>query len=71
MDKRERFMASKCDRCGRITPARQNGTGDLFTLPESFGPDLRDEGSFCQRCIDRYDAENWRSWIAQRNAAQD
>lgn len=60
----DRLRLGRCDRCGRLTPANQNGTGDLYTLPEDFGPDLRDEGSFCQRCIDCYpDPENWRAWL--------
>lgn len=63
LSKAERFVRSKCDRCGRATPARQNDIGDLFTLPESFGPQLRDEGSFCQACIDRYDFADWCHWM--------
>lgn len=62
---RRDFAASKCDRCGRTTPAKQNGVGDLFTLPEDWGKPFMDEGSFCQRCIDRYSTpDDWIDWLA-------
>lgn len=61
----QRFVQSRCDRCGRGTSARQNNTGDLYVLPETF-EELADEGDFCQKCIDRYDLENWRRWFKAR-----
>ena len=49
-NRRERFIDSKCDRCGRTTPANQNGIGDLFTLPEEW-PELYDGGSFASAAL--------------------
>lgn len=63
--KEERFVASKCDRCGKATPARQNGIGDIFTLPEGFGAPLTDQGDFCAACCAKYDRENWIEWFKQ------
>ena len=68
-DRRNRFIASRCDRCGKATPAKQNGIGDLFTLPESFGAPLVDQGDFCAACCARYDADDWRAWMRQHRPA--
>lgn len=65
--RKERFIYSKCDRCGKATPTVQNGEHDLFTLPEDWGELCAGEGSFCQRCIDRYDPDNWRQWLIRRD----
>ena len=63
--RRERFVQAKCDRCGRTTPARQNGIGDLYVLPEDLGDKrLMDQGDFCQACISRYDLADWLAWFA-------
>ena len=64
LSRRERFTQSKCDRCGKATPAEQNGIGDLYVLPDDF-EELRDAGDFCQRCIGCYDLANWRTWFAE------
>lgn len=63
MERRARFVAAKCDRCGRATPARQNGVGDLFTLPDEFGEPLRDQGDFCAACCARYTRDEWIAWF--------
>jgi hypothetical protein len=65
MDKRERFIQSKCDRCGKATAAKQNGIGDLFTLPHEWGDPLSDAGDFCEPCIDRYDEADWLAWFKE------
>jgi hypothetical protein len=61
--RKERFVGSKCDRCGRATPAKQNGIGDLFTLPDEWGEPFFCQGDFCQRCIDKYPPEDWAVWL--------
>lgn len=61
-NRRDRFIESKCDRCGKSTPAKQNGIGDLYVLPHEWGPPLADEGAFCLDCIERYDQANWLIW---------
>ena len=66
MNKKDRFIRSKCDRCGKATPARQNGEGDLFTLPHEWPSPLSDLGDFCQPCIGRHSAVNWLAWVAAR-----
>lgn len=65
MRRHERFVLSKCDRCGKTTKAKQNGIGDLFVLPHEWGPPVADQGDFCQQCIERYDRENWMTWIQE------
>jgi hypothetical protein len=67
---RRDFKASCCDRCGRTTPAKQNNDGDLFLLPDNWAEAdkrLADQGSFCQRCIDRYSPEDWIAWLSARD----
>lgn len=59
----ERFIDSKCDRCGRATPAKQNGIGELFALPMEWGSPIAEEGSFCMRCVTIYDQDNWLAWM--------
>ena len=63
ISKRERFIKSKCDRCGKATAAKQNGTGDLFVLPHEWPAPLGDLGAFCQKCIEKFDQANWRNWF--------
>lgn len=64
-DTDSRFTLSKCDRCGKATRATQNGIGDLFRLPHEWGAPLADEGDFCERCITRFDQNNWLAWMAE------
>lgn len=69
--KQERFLWSKCDRCGKTTKAMQNGIGDLFTLdPEIFGPPMGDQGAFCERCCTKYDKANWEAWFRKHRPGQ-
>src|SRR6185503_2253818 len=70
MSKRERFIESKCDRCGKATPARQNDIGDLYVLPHEWPAPLADQGGFCQRCIERYNIENWLAWFQANRPAE-
>lgn len=63
IDRKERFMLSKCDRCGKATKAKQNGVGDLYVLEHEYGPPLADQGDFCLKCIEKYDKENWLNWF--------
>lgn len=63
----ERFIQSKCDRCGKATKARQNDIGDLYVLPWE-GP-LHDLGDFCEPCIERYDEANWLVWFREHRPA--
>lgn len=65
MNRRERFIQSKCDRCGKTTPAKQNGIGDLFTLPHEYADPLSDSGDFCAACIKRYDEADWMAWFRE------
>lgn len=65
LSKTERFIQSKCDRCGKATPAKQNGIGDLYVLPEEFGEPLADQGCFCLTCVEKFDKENWLGWFKQ------
>lgn len=66
MNRRERFIQSKCDRCGKTTPAKQNGIGDLFTLPHEYADPLSDSGDFCEKCIERYDEDDWMAWFREQ-----
>lgn len=68
LTRRERFALSKCDRCGKATPARQNGISDLYVLDEQYGEGVADQGSFCLRCATRYSRENWLAWLAEHRA---
>jgi hypothetical protein len=61
--KAERFILSKCDRCGKATAPNQNGLGDLYVLPEEYGEPLADEGSFCLTCLVSFGKENWLEWF--------
>lgn len=63
MNKQERFVASKCDRCGKATPARQNGIGDLFVLDHEYQFPLADQGAFCASCCKSYDEADWLEWF--------
>ncbi len=65
LTKRERFVKSKCDRCGKATLAKQNGIGDLYVLPQEYGEPLADQGSFCMTCLVSYSKENWLWWFKQ------
>lgn len=63
LSKSERFIKSKCDRCGKATPAKQNGIGDLYVLSKEFGEPLADQGSFCLACVQSFSKENWLDWF--------
>lgn len=63
ISRKERFVRSKCDRCGKATPAEQNGIGDLYTLPDDWGEPFFCVGDFCQRCIDKYPPDDWAIWL--------
>lgn len=65
MRQRDRFAASKCERCGKTTPARQNGIGDLYVLPHEWGAPIADQGAFCEPCIARHDRADWLAWFAK------
>jgi len=63
LTREERFIQSKCDRCGKSTKARQTGIGDLYTLPHEWPAPLSDTGDFCEPCIERYDEADWLAWL--------
>ena len=62
MNQTQRFIQSKCDRCGKATPARQNGISDLVVLPSEW-LGIGDIGAFCEACVATYDEANWREWL--------
>lgn len=66
--RQERFIRSKCDRCGKSTKAHQNNESDLYRLPHEWPAPLSDEGDFCEPCIDRYDEANWLAWFAEHRS---
>ena len=68
--RRERFIRSKCDRCGKTTPARQNGIGDLFVLGDEAHEEIQGEGNFCLSCINQYSPIQWLVWIDIRRNPQ-
>lgn len=59
----DRFIWSKCDRCGKSTVAAHNGIGELFVLDQELGKPLSDQGSFCRLCSTKYDRDNWVAWF--------
>lgn len=63
LSRKERFIRSKCDRCGKSTSAKQNDTGDLYVLDESLGPGVADQGDFCYSCATKYSREDWLAWL--------
>lgn len=68
---KQRFVRSKCDRCGKSTPAKIMGEWDLFTLPHEWGAPCADQGNFCQPCIGKYSPENWQQWLIKRDKLED
>lgn len=65
MNRQQRFIRSRCDRCGKATKALQNNESDLYTLPHEWPEPLSDVGDFCERCIAAYNAANWLEWFAR------
>ena len=61
--RQDHFTQSKCDRCGKTTPAKQNGIGDLYALPHEYVEPLSDSGDFCAACCGRYDEADWLVWF--------
>lgn len=56
-----RFTDAKCDRCGKVTGRKIMGYADLFVL--EYPLPLKDQGAFCQTCIDRYSEADWLQWF--------
>lgn len=62
LSRKQRFIRSKCDRCGKATPAK-DGEWDLYVLPNKWGEPLADQGCFCNKCCEKFDKENWLEWF--------
>lgn len=60
MNRRQEFISSKCDRCGRATSLNHGG---LIVLLNEWGYPLGDQGCFCEKCFEKYDKDDWLSWF--------
>lgn len=65
MNRKQRFIRSKCDRCGKATKAKQNNESDLYVLDHEYAPPLADSGDFCAACCLKYDEADWLEWFRQ------
>jgi len=60
----ERFILSKCDRCGKATTKKNHNDAEgLYVLPHEWGEPLADRGAFCEACC-ALPKENWIAWYA-------
>ena len=70
MNVRERFVLSKCDRCGKATNKQNHGDANgLYVLPPEWGEPLAEMGAFCAACCE-LPKENWLAWYAAQQGVQ-